>query len=83
VTNHSTDTLPLVYARVAGLLGLLMLVTGSFGIFVHTKLVVPGDAETDSQEYHGFGIAIPTRHYERSNHVYGLYTVRFGVIQVT
>jgi Domain of unknown function (DUF4386) len=49
VTNHSTDTLPLVYARVAGLLGLLMLVTGSFGIFVHTRLVVPGDAETTAK----------------------------------
>jgi hypothetical protein len=44
--THGNETSPLVRARVAGLLALVILVSGSFGGFVHAKLVVPEDAVT-------------------------------------
>jgi hypothetical protein len=40
---------PLAHARVTGLVGVVMLVTGSFTGFVGSKLVVPGDAVATSQ----------------------------------
>ena len=44
MTNLSTETSPLVYARVAGLLYLLMIPLGIFGIlYVPSTLIVPGD----------------------------------------
>lgn len=46
MTNRTADTSPLIYARVAGLLALITLISGSFAGFVHTRLVVPGDAVT-------------------------------------
>lgn len=46
MTNPAADTSPLLYARVAGLLALIVLVAGSFAGFVHARLVVPGDAVT-------------------------------------
>ncbi len=45
MTNRSTAS-PLVYARVAGLLAFVILVSGSFAGFVSTRLIVPGDATT-------------------------------------
>lgn len=44
MTRRTTETSPLIYARVAGLLGLIILVSGSFAGFVNTRLIVPGDA---------------------------------------
>jgi hypothetical protein len=44
MTNRTGRTSPLVYARVVGLLNLIMLVSGSFAGSVHGRLVVPGDA---------------------------------------
>ena len=46
MTSRPTNASPLVYARGAGLLGLIILASGSFAGFVHTRLVVPGDAVT-------------------------------------
>ncbi len=46
MADRATNASPLVLARVAGLLALIILVSGSFGGFVHTRLVVPGDAVT-------------------------------------
>ena len=40
---------PLIYARVAGTLGLIMLASGSFAASVHARLVVPGDAATTAR----------------------------------
>lgn len=46
MTNPTAHRSPLVYARVAGLLALIVLASGSFAGFVNTRLVVPGDAAT-------------------------------------
>lgn len=47
--TRTTNTSPLVYARVAGLLALIMLLTGSFAGSVYTRLVVPEDAATTAK----------------------------------
>jgi hypothetical protein len=45
MTDHTTETSPLVYARVAGVLYLIIIVFGIFGeMFVRSNLIVPGDA---------------------------------------
>jgi hypothetical protein len=44
LTNDAGDKSPIFYARLAGLLALVALITGSFAGFVSTKLVIPGDA---------------------------------------
>jgi len=48
MTNQAADRSPLFYARFAGLLGLTILVFGSFAGFVHAKLV-SSDAETTAK----------------------------------
>jgi hypothetical protein len=48
MTNRTGEISPLVYARVAGLIGIIALVSGSFSIFVDSKLIVSGDAITTS-----------------------------------
>jgi len=42
--NHSAETSPLIYARVAGILYLSMVPLGFFGMYGHSNLFVPGDA---------------------------------------
>lgn len=49
MTDRATDTSPRICARVAGLLALIALVSGSFAGFVNTRLVVPGDAATTAK----------------------------------
>ena len=45
MTNRIAETSPLVYARVAGLLYLMVFVLGIFAeFFVRQNLIVPGDA---------------------------------------
>ena len=44
--DRTADISPLLYARFAGLLALITLFAGSFWGFVHTRLIVPGDAAT-------------------------------------
>jgi hypothetical protein len=45
LTNCSAETSPLVYARVAGLLYLIIIVSGIFSeVFVRSNLIVAGDA---------------------------------------
>jgi hypothetical protein len=45
MTTRTAETSPLVYARVAGFLYLLLLPLGIFGIlYVPSTLIVPGDA---------------------------------------
>jgi len=45
MTNRAAETSPLVYARGAGVLYLLLIVFGAFSfLFVFSSLVVPGDA---------------------------------------
>ncbi|MFC2076176.1 DUF4386 domain-containing protein [candidate division KSB1 bacterium] len=45
MANHSGETSPLVYARVAGLMYLIMAICGPFSLlYVPSKLVVSGDA---------------------------------------
>jgi hypothetical protein len=47
MTNHNAETSPLVYARAAGLLYLIIIVCGIFSeVFVRASLIVPGDATT-------------------------------------
>jgi len=46
VTNRAAHISPLIHARVAGLMGFVLLVSGSFAGYVYTRLVVPGDAAT-------------------------------------
>ncbi len=47
MTNHTTKTSPLVYARVAGVLYLMLAPLGVFGIlYVPSTLIAPGDAAT-------------------------------------
>ena len=49
MTTRTAETSPLVYARVAGFLYLLLLPTGIFGIlYVPSTLIVPGDAAATS-----------------------------------
>ncbi len=44
MTHHTTETSPLVYARVAGLAYVIIILLGMFGVgFVESKLVVPGN----------------------------------------
>lgn len=44
MTHHIDDTSPLVYARVAGLAYVIIILLGIFGVgFVESKLVVPGN----------------------------------------
>jgi hypothetical protein len=44
MTNHTTETSPQTYARIGGLLYLVIIVAGLFGeLFVRSKLVVSGD----------------------------------------
>lgn len=45
MTSRVTERSPLFYARLAGILALICLISGSFAGFVNTKLVVSGDAE--------------------------------------
>ena len=44
--TRSAKTSPMIYARIAGLLYLLLVPLGFFGIYVTSSLVVPGDAVT-------------------------------------
>jgi hypothetical protein len=45
MTSRTTDTSPLIYARVAGAVFLILLVCGPFSIvYVPSQLIVPGDA---------------------------------------
>ncbi len=45
MTTRTAETSPLVYARVAGLLLLVLVVLGPFSlIYVPSTLIVPGDA---------------------------------------
>lgn len=45
MTGHNTETSPLIYARVAGVLYLIIIVFGIFSeVFVRSSLIVPGDA---------------------------------------
>jgi len=47
MTNRTAETSPLIYARVAGFLYLIMFPLGIFGMFyVPSILIVPGDAAT-------------------------------------
>ena len=46
MTNRTAKTSPLIYARVAGLLYLMMVPLGFFGMYGHSTLIVPGDAVT-------------------------------------
>ena len=47
MTTRAAETSPLVYARVAGFLYLIVFVAALFGpIFVRSNLIVPGDAAT-------------------------------------
>jgi hypothetical protein len=46
MTTRATATSPQVYARIGGLLYLLLVPLGFFGIYVGSSLVVPGDAAT-------------------------------------
>jgi hypothetical protein len=44
MTNRTTETSPLVYARVAGLAYVLIIILGIFSVgFIDSKLIVPGD----------------------------------------
>lgn len=44
MTDHSTGTSPLVYARIAGLAYLIVILLGIFSVsFIETSLIVPGD----------------------------------------
>jgi hypothetical protein len=49
VTIRTTETSPLIYARVAGFLYLTMVPLGFFGMYGHSNLIVPGDAATTVQ----------------------------------
>ena len=44
---------PLIYARVAGLIGIIILTFGSFTIFVNSKLIVYGDSVTTANNLMG------------------------------
>lgn len=44
MTKSTSDISPLTYARVAGFLALLTLIAGTFAGYVHSSLVVSGDA---------------------------------------
>ncbi len=45
MTNRTAETSPLVYARIAGILAILLVVLGPFSlIYVPSTLIVPGDA---------------------------------------
>ena len=46
MTNPIAETSPIIYARVAGFLYLLMVPLGFFGMYGHSHLIVPGDAAT-------------------------------------
>ncbi len=46
MTNRTAKTSLLIYARVAGLLYLMMVPLGFFGMYSHSTLIVPGDAVT-------------------------------------
>ncbi len=46
MTIHPTKISPLIYARIAGFLYLLLLPLGFFTLYVSSRLVVPGDAAT-------------------------------------
>ncbi|KPJ92185.1 MAG: hypothetical protein AMS18_07905 [Gemmatimonas sp. SG8_17] len=47
MTNRTIETSPLVYARVAGVLYLIIIVCGIFSeVFVRSRIFVPGDAAT-------------------------------------
>ena len=47
MTTRTAGTLPLVYARVAGILYLIIFIAALFGpIYVRSNLIVPGDATT-------------------------------------
>jgi hypothetical protein len=54
MTNRTTEISPLIYARVAGLLALVILASGSFWGFVNGRLVVPGDAATTANNIMAF-----------------------------
>ncbi len=45
MTNHAAETSPRKYAKIAGLLYIVVIVAGAFAqFFVRSKLIVPGDA---------------------------------------
>jgi hypothetical protein len=47
MTTHTAETSPLVYARVAGILYLIIAIAAIFGpTLVRSNLIVPGDAAT-------------------------------------
>ncbi|NIT41882.1 MAG: DUF4386 family protein, partial [Gammaproteobacteria bacterium] len=47
MTTRTAETSPLVYARIAGILYLIIFIAALFGpIFVRSNLIVPGDATT-------------------------------------
>jgi hypothetical protein len=59
MTNRLAETSPVAHARVAGLLALITLVSGSFSGFVHSRLVVSGDAATTaSSRLIGFQVGL-------------------------
>ena len=55
MTDRTEGTSPLVYARVAGFLYLIIFSLGIFGqLFVRDSLIVPGDATTTVDNIMGF-----------------------------
>jgi hypothetical protein len=54
VENNTKEPTPLIQARIAGSLALITLITGTFATYVHTKLVVSGDAEATASNIQTF-----------------------------
>ena len=60
MTNRIAQTSPLVYARVAGLLALSLLVLGPFSqLYVPSTLIVPGDATATADNVRASGWVFP------------------------
>ena len=49
MTTRIAETSPLIYARVAGLLYLMVIPLGIFGLYVSSSLIVSGDAATTAK----------------------------------
>ncbi len=60
MTTRTAETSPLVYARVAGLLALSLLVLGPFSqLYVPSTLIVPGDATATADNFRASGWVFP------------------------
>jgi hypothetical protein len=60
MTTRTAETSPLVYARIAGLLALSLLVLGPFSqLYVPSTLIVPGDATATADNFRASGWVFP------------------------